>query len=260
MNEAGRLKNCVILGSGRSGTSLAAGLLSRSGYFMGDKLNPANITNPKGQFEDREVNNINEEILAQVMAPRPARGVGKWLYRSRPETGQRWLARVPVGTPIPGSAALEERIQRLVSHPPFCLKDPRFSYTLPAWKPFLGDAVFVCIFRHPSVTVSSILKQKKTVPHLKNFTINAKQAFKVWELMYTHILESHVPEGGDWLFIHYQQLLDGSAYAALESRLGVKVDQGFADPHLSRSQPTLRASKPCLDIFQRLKDLAAYHE
>jgi hypothetical protein len=46
-------RNCLILGSGRSGTSLAAGILAQAGYFMGDELWPVNIGNPKGQFEDR---------------------------------------------------------------------------------------------------------------------------------------------------------------------------------------------------------------
>jgi hypothetical protein len=227
---------------------------------MGSNLNPANITNPKGQFEDREVNSINEEILAQVVASRPSHLIGKWLCRSRPETGQRWLARVPVGTPIPGSAVLEERIQRLVNNHPYCLKDPRFSYTLPVWKPFIGNAVYMCVFRHPAVTVSSILKQKRSVPHLKNFSINAHQALKVWEMMYSHILENHVPAGGDWLFIHYNQLLDGSAYAALESHLRVKVNPGFADQRLSRSRPARRVSQRCLDLYQQLNDVAAYTE
>ncbi len=258
MNQADRVKNCIILGSGRSGTSLAAGILSRSGYYMGETLNPANITNPKGQFEDREVNSINEEILAQVVASRPERGFGKWLYRSRPQTGQRWLARVPQGTLISGSTDLTVRIQNIVGREPYCLKDPRFSYTLPVWKPFLRDPVLLCVFRHPAVTVSSILKQKKTVPHLKNFAINAQQALKVWEMMYSHILENHVPTGGNWLFFHYDQLLDGSAYAAMESSLNVKVDPGFADPRLSRSQPARRVSKRCLDLYQRLNDMAAY--
>ncbi len=258
MNQADRVKNCIIMGSGRSGTSLAAGILSRSGYYMGEKLNPANITNPKGQFEDREVNSINEEILAPIVASRPEQGIGKWLYRSRPQTGQRWLARVPVDTRISGSADIAVRIRKIVGCEPYCLKDPRFSYTLPVWKPFLGDPVFMCVFRHPAVTVSSILKQKKTVPHLKNFAINAQQAFMVWEMMYSHILENHVPAGGKWLFFHYNQLLDGAAYAAMESSLNVKVDPGFADPRLSRSQPTRRVNKRCFDLYRRLNDKASY--
>ena len=45
-------RNCLILGSGRSGTSMAAGILARAGYFMGAELWPADIGNPKGYFED----------------------------------------------------------------------------------------------------------------------------------------------------------------------------------------------------------------
>src|SRR6185437_1628887 len=61
-------RNCLILGSGRSGTSMAAGILAQTGYFMGDDLWPADIGNPKGYFEDREVNTINDELIAVVKA------------------------------------------------------------------------------------------------------------------------------------------------------------------------------------------------
>jgi len=44
------MKNCIILGSGRSGTSMVAGTLAKSGYFMGDNLYPARESNPKGFF------------------------------------------------------------------------------------------------------------------------------------------------------------------------------------------------------------------
>ena len=64
-------RNCLILGSGRSGTSMAAGILARAGYFMGAELWPADIGNPKGYFEDREVNKINDELIAP--APRRRR-------------------------------------------------------------------------------------------------------------------------------------------------------------------------------------------
>jgi hypothetical protein len=48
-------KSILVLGSGRSGTSLASGILSKAGYYMGENLMPATHTNPKGFFESFDI-------------------------------------------------------------------------------------------------------------------------------------------------------------------------------------------------------------
>jgi Uncharacterized protein conserved in bacteria len=67
---ANRMRNCLILGSGRSGTSMVAGTLASAGYFIGDNLYPRLASNPKGFFEDPEINAINEDLLARIL-PKP---------------------------------------------------------------------------------------------------------------------------------------------------------------------------------------------
>ncbi len=252
------MRNCLILGSGRSGTSMAAGVLHRAGYFMGDHLNPPNETNPKGQFEDREVNSINEDILAQVIPERPSNILGGLFFKKRPVFGQRWLSSLPLETIIPSSSHLEKRIEALVEREPYCFKDPRFSYTLSLWRPFLKNPVYICVFRHPGVTVSSILNQKKKVPHLKNFSINTKQAFQVWRLMYSRILKVHYREGGEWVFLHYNQFFDGSAFQKLENKLVVAADRGFVDSKLNRSAQVKKVDKMCLLVYDELCALAGF--
>src|SRR5262249_42923187 len=138
------VRNCLILGSGRSGTSMLAGVLSQAGYYMGEHLIPPDEANPKGYFEDDEVNAINEKLLALVT---PA--------RSRPAHGWRWLAAVPVSARISCSPQLAKRIEIQTSRTPFCLKDPRFCYTLPVWRPFLRDTMLLCVFREPTRTAQS---------------------------------------------------------------------------------------------------------
>jgi hypothetical protein len=252
------MKNCIILGSGRSGTSLAAGTLNQGGYFMGNHLNPPNETNPKGQFEDIEITSINEDILAQVTRRRPSNFLGDVFFRTRPVFGQRWLSRIPLDTKFDPSLSIEKRIKQFLEHEPYCYKDPRFSYTLSVWRAFIKNTVFICVFRHPSITVSSILFQKKMVPHLKNFSISSKHAFAVWELMYSHILNKHFLTGGDWLFVHYDQLLDGSVFEKLETELETEVNKNFADRRLKRSKPQHRVSERIISLYYRLCDLAGY--
>jgi hypothetical protein len=217
-------RNCLILGSGRSGTSLLAGILGQAGYYMGEHLIPPDEGNPRGYFEDDEVNAINEGLLEPVT---PAR------FRSG--QGWRWLAAVPVGTPVPCPPGLARRIAAQTARSPFCLKDPRFCYTLPAWRPFLPDPVFLCAFREPARTAHSMLKECRAADYLAGFRLDFAGALEVWTLMYRHILEVH-RHAGTWLFFHYDQLLSGAAFARLEAVLGVRADRQFPDPKLKRSR------------------------
>src|SRR5712692_8846296 len=96
------MRNCFILGCGRSGTSLTAGLFAQSGYFMGDHLYVGDEGNPKGYFEDREINGINEGLLAQLL-PGPRRNLVDKLFKlAYPKTQwYRWLAELPLDRRIP---------------------------------------------------------------------------------------------------------------------------------------------------------------
>jgi len=55
---------------------------------------------------------------------------------------------------------------------PLCYKDPRFSYTLPAWLPCLHDTRRICIFREPGLTAESIVTECRTMPYLANLEMN----------------------------------------------------------------------------------------
>ncbi len=252
-------RNCLILGSGRSGTSLTAGVLAKAGYFMGEDLYPPNEGNPKGQFEAPEINAINEALLVQVLPP-PHHGLlHRMFFRSRPRDGQRWLARLPLGVSIPCPADLAGRISAATAHRPLCFKDPRFCYTLPVWRGFIEQPVFVCVFREPAVTAASILAECARSRGLSRLHMKFGQALQVWELMYRHVLEIHHPAGGDWLFLHYNQFLDGSALAALEARLEVSPDRDFVDPNLRRSRASAKLRPELSAIYRRLCELAEYN-
>jgi hypothetical protein len=253
-------RNCLILGSGRSGTSMAAGILAHAGYFMGEEIWPANEGNPKGQFEDREVNQINDELIASVSSKSPPHALRRILLGGSPVLAnlQHWVAVLRPGVSIPCPPAMNQRIAALTEHQPFCLKDPRFSYTLPAWRPHIGDALLLCVFRDPSITASSIVRECNSAAYMKNLAVDVRWGLKVWEAMYRHILEVHYPRGGDWLFVHYDQLLDHSAGAELERRLGVKIDREFAAAELNRSRPSVAVPRRMARLYERLCALAGY--
>jgi hypothetical protein len=250
------MKNCVILGAGRSGTSMLAGSLAKAGYFMGENLIPARQANPKGFFEDVEVNMINEDLLGQVVPPRIA-FVGIELFRSRPLEGQRWLSCVPVGVTVSCPSHVANRIRTVTKQEPYCFKDPRFCYTLSAWRPFLRNTAFVCVFREPGSTALSIVKECKEASYLHTLRMTYARALTVWRLMYLQVLRVHRYEG-EWLFLHYNQLVKGNALQRLQSFLNASVDYTFPDTELTRSISTKSMHKKDRKIYDELCQLAGY--
>jgi len=235
---------------------MVAGMLSGSGFYMGDNMYAPRESNPKGFFESRTINWINEDLLRSVTPARPP-VLGRWRFRDRPLPRQRWLARVPVDTEVPCPAGIAARIKAQVVRSPFCFKDPRFSYTLRAWRPFLQDTVFVCVFRDPMVTAASILKECATARYLSTLKMNVEIAVEIWVLMYEHVLQTHSKQG-DWLFLHYDQVLRGDGLDRLEKFVGSAVDRGFPDAAFRRS--VARDPTPVLaqQTYDRLCALAGY--
>ncbi len=230
------MKNILILGSGRSGTSMMAGLFSKSGYHMGEDLYKPRNTNPKGFFESREINFINEDIIKLSLPQRIK--IWKWeLLKHRPTTGQRWLAQMPLKTELKYTQDIVKRIKTEVAKAPFCYKDPRFSYTLPLWKPYLKDTILLVVFRHPASTVVSILKECQGMPYLSNLKITEEDALNVWYLMYSHILSFYNQQKwGKWYFFHYEQVLSGEATTKIKQDLDITVDEAFVEASLQRNK------------------------
>src|SRR5579863_7984786 len=256
------MRDCFILGCGRSGTSLTAGLLADAGYFMGDELYPGDEGNPKGYFEDREVNAINEGLLAQLI-PGPRRSVAdKLLRRPRPESRWfRWLAELEPHQVVPCPPKLADRIIRQTARGPFCFKDPRFCYTLGAWRSFAPKAAMICVFRHPGASARSIVAEAARDEFLVNgAAVDYSRATRIWRAMYTYALALQRAGGGDWLFLNYAQLLSGAAFAAIERLLGVTLQRDFVDPSLSRSTADGAVPSALAPLYRQLCELAGFDD
>ena len=253
------MKNCVVLGSGRSGTSMVAGTLSAAGYYLGPNLLPATVSNPKGYFESRTVNEINELLLEDrvrngwsTILPRR---VTQWLPSGlRPfDLGQRWLA--PIGEhgerPQEPAGEVIERMQACVDVEPFCLKDPRFSYTLDDWPPLREKhPVVVVVFRHPAVSVESIVKDSRNTDYLKRLRVDRQIALRSWMSNYEAVLANGAST--DWLFLHYDQLLYGNGVDRLAGELAAPVTREFLDAALRRSSPARAVPHRALALYQEL--------
>lgn len=248
------MRNCLILGCGRSGTSMLAGTLAGAGYYMGSGLYRARGANPKGFFESVAINAINEKLLAPHA---PLRSRWWWMRVWRQLfPSERWLAQVPLEAEIKATPKLAAKIARHIAQTPFAFKDPRFCYTLPAWFPLLPkDTVFLCIFREPGHTVESMLAEcRRKYPDIR---LTPQDGFKLWTTMYEHVLSAR-KQGGDWLFVHFDQMLDGAAMARIEKHLEASIDRDFPDAGLRRSS-SLDAPPDTHATYRTLCALADYN-
>jgi hypothetical protein len=243
------MRDCVVVGCGRSGTSLAAGLLARAGYNCGDDLLPPDEGGPTGYFESRRVNEINEALLA----PHDHALLDRNGYSRPLRDGERWLAVLPPDAKPSAPEELRASMADALPASPYCCKDPRFGYTLEAWRPLLAGALFVCVFRHPLATARSIAREVR----YGDLSVATETALDIWMAIHSRIL-GRLRHDGEWLFVHYEQLLDGSGVHRLARALEAPLDPTLADPALRTSTAGVDPPPGAAETYAELCASAGY--
>ena len=258
------MKDCLIMGFGRSGTSLMGGMLHQAGYYMGKDLYPPRHSNPKGFFENANINGINERILSMydfALSHNDVPIFNKKFSPYKPGVGHRWLSNIPEDVDIINLDNLSEKeILQAVSVKSYAYKDPRFNYTLGLWNKFIEtDVVYICVFRQPSIVVESVITECKTAGYLSEFYINRDIAFNLWFNSYTHLFKNlNSTLLKKTIFVHYEQLLSGEAIPVLSEKIGVHIDSGFTELNLNRSKTGVSAPVEVLALYNKLCNLAGY--
>lgn len=253
-------RDCLVLGSGRSGTSMMAGCLANSGYWSGYQLWEARDANPTGFFEDREINRINERLMASVMPKSLPRRLSRWVP-GRLGDNQRWLAALPPETVVRSNPRIDEAIGHVVSHRPFAIKDPRFTYTMDAWEPLMPDgSAYVVVFRHPGRTIPSLAKEIADAAYLRNVRLSEAELEERWCVGYERILAAAAGDSSRdrWVFVHYDQIMSGSGIERLEKALRTEIDTSIVNPGLKRTAESHPASVRATAAYSRLCELADF--
>jgi hypothetical protein len=143
-------KVVVVLGPGRSGTSVMMQLLNAAGVQTPYRLVPADVNNPTGAWEDLEILQLHEDA--------------RW--------GNPWRGFLPLRDE-PMAAGERERIRqgvrrivrerlRLAGDKPWGFKDPRTCFFLPIWNDAFDEfgikPIFVHCLRSPSDFVASFAR------------------------------------------------------------------------------------------------------
>lgn len=233
----------LVVGVGRSGTSLLTGILGQLGLYIPRPEVQADDTNPRGFGEPRWVVDFHDRLLRErrvtVNDARPAaweitHGVGH-------EPALRaWLA------------------EQLAQPGPVVVKDPRTVWFLPLWTRTAADlgaeASFVTMLRHPAEIVRS---QRKSYGTWQTEASRTAAAVNI-------MLETeHATRGARRAFVRYEDLL--ADWPREIRRVGAALDlpalatvervpevDRFVDPALHRN----RVRWDELDVPAQLVDRA----
>lgn len=257
--------NTFILGAGRSGTSMVAALFrSVAGVFYGNDLLPPTAANVHGYYEDRVVNLVNDLIIRDQSlgstlwaVPRRVRQCLAVLFPAwawAPD--YQWLAAPKRRRRIDLPDDIADVIRAYTSRQPFCLKDPRFTVTLPYWLDRCCNPTrVVVVFRQPLATVRSIMHDARC-SYDPPLAVTPKQALNYWYRSYRRILHEYAYTC-EACFVHYDDVVTSRAIPALSVFTGAMLDCSQLDPSLCHhsSSGQLGACRLCVratDLYQQL--------
>lgn len=140
----------VVLGVGRSGTSLAMQALESLGVRVSQNLIPPNVSNPKGFYEDADIVEIHKHLLS-TLALSPAMPLENgWMNTPEAKQALKQLKEIVEANVSAGEA-------------PWAFKDPRTATFLPLWIRLFNQLKivprFVLAVRRPEAVIVSFAQQ-----------------------------------------------------------------------------------------------------
>jgi hypothetical protein len=146
------VKNVIILGMARSGTSLVTSIFGNAGYYIGEdnEIAETNHMNPTGFWESLSLSNINGSILR-------ASGFAHdntWIYDAISDDQVDFINKYSL--PDTGKNLLTQ----FEKHQPWAWKDPRLCYTLGCWWPHLDsdNTVVILVKRNRNAIFNSFVR------------------------------------------------------------------------------------------------------
>ena len=225
----------LVVGSGRSGTSLFTGILQRLGFYVPKPEVPADETNPRGFAESQWVVDFHTRLLrsagVQVSDARPtawSQVADLSLDAAAADELRKWMG-----------AQFKEADHLIV-------KDPRLSWFLPLWRRCADELditpAFATVLRHPTAVIDS--KQRSYGRWQGDVS---RTAGWLNQTLFTERATREAPRA----FVRYEDLLDDwtSSVGRVADLLDLQVIQNapaasivrvhdFVDRGLSRSQAT----------------------
>lgn len=148
MEEDGRIRRIAVVGMGRSGTSILAEFLARSGVYFDEGSLPTKGKKQR-KFEHARAREIDDAILADCFGAREHPPYGR-LPRDEIVVGEEWRGKVDDFVRYMDGVAADDGGRRY-----WGFKDPRATILHSLWLDHFD--VVVAIFRNPLHVVDSYL-------------------------------------------------------------------------------------------------------
>lgn len=174
----------VVLGSGRSGTSLLMQVLAALGLRVSEKLIEARRDNPEGFFEDAPIVRAQADLL---------RALGAWPYHPLPPD---WLER-------PETAAAKEKLrvvlrEHITQPGTWGFKDPRTATFLPLWQELFAEARIeprhILALREPGKIIRSFMQVYGTPADVAEAVWLRRTCDAIWHTR----ADCHIVHYEDW--------------------------------------------------------------
>ena len=239
----------LVVGVGRSGTSLVSGILGQLGYHIPQPEVQADETNPKGFGEPRWVVDFHTRLLRQ-------RRVG--VNDARPAAWE--LTRTATGDESVRSELRQWLKQQAEQGSGVVVKDPRTGWFLPLWLSCASElginTRFLTMLRHPAEIVTSALR---------SYGDTLTPATRTGAWMNGMLETEHATRGDRRVFVRYEDLL--ADWSSQVRRIGELLDlpdltkvtpethpdaDAFVDPGLHRA----RVRWDDLDVPAAVRDMA----
>lgn len=196
-------KAIIILNSARSGSSLLAGILAKSGVFVSDNLMEANAFNPNGFFEDMTIRDLNTKVhnLCKVYDP-------SWNAAFSLPDG--WLESKEINCVV--YEELRDYIKNVYAvHELFFIKEPSIIRLMPLYDKIFRELniipYYLHLFRNP---VEYMKDYKWAFPEVPETNI-------LWNYVKYNIEAESFTRGRQRLFITFNQLYDTDKIEILKS-------------------------------------------
>ena len=212
----------LVLGMHRSGTSAITGALGLCGAWVGEEgeLTGANVENPRGFWERRDIREICDRLLQTA-------GADWW------KVANFDLEAVPRAVLAEERKKFARIVTTLAERGTWVLKEPRLCLLLPALRDYVADPVCIHIFRNP-------LEVARSLQMRNGFGIAGGLA--LWEAYNLHALNAarnlpRIPVFHESLMLRPMETVTGILGELAE--LGV---EGLAAPNEARLEQFINPS------------------
>ncbi|MBP6242559.1 MAG: hypothetical protein KA361_00105 [Chromatiaceae bacterium] len=232
----------IVLGMHRSGTSAVTRLINlMGGYFGPEGISVgANIENPKGFWERRDVLDLDIDLLAAAQAD--------WF-----RVGHFSLDAIPATALSHFHDKAREILLDLDAHRPWVLKEPRMCLLFPLWRELLEAPICIYVHRQP-IQIAQSLQTRNGFPLefglalWERYTLDALRGaagLPVILVKHEEIMRNPVAETQKLL-----EKLQSSGVSGLRLPSDKEI-LGFIDPALHRQTGGIDLENSYINVRQR---------